>query len=144
MKPFQLDTVLHLRKRLENLAQEQLAKARHEEDAIKAEITTQEKNYDQISQQLAHEQQQGMTIEALLHREEQLIFIREQITSLNAELATKQHQVKRCYQNLVVKSKEHQVMKKLKKKQQYNWQQYLNKKEAAALDEMAVIFHDRR
>ncbi len=144
MKPFQLDTVLQLRKRLETLAQEDFAKARQEEDILKEKIAAQQSRYDQLTRQLEKEQQRGITIEELLQREEQLVFIKGKIASLNEELIKQQHHVKRCYLTLVEKSKEHQVMKRLKEKQQHNWQHYLNKKEAMALDEMAVLFHDRK
>jgi len=41
------------------------------------------------------------------------------------------------------KAKDRQVMEKLKERQNADWQQYLNKKEAAMLDEIAIIFHNK-
>jgi flagellar FliJ protein len=44
---------------------------------------------------------------------------------------------------LIKRSKERKVMEKLKTRQNQAWRAHLDKKEAAMLDEIAVIFHER-
>lgn len=144
MKPFTLDTVLQYRERLENLAQEALSKARREEDQVKQALDRQTEEYERLKTYIDRIQREGVTITELIGKEEHLAYIREGIKALQAELGKKQQGVKKAHRMLVEKSRDRQVMEKLKEKQNSAWKQYLNKKEAAILDEMAIMFHDRK
>ena len=144
MKPFTLDTVLQYRERLENLAQEALSKARREEDRVKQALDHQTDSYERLKQDIDRIQQEGVNILELIGKEEHLAYSREGIKALQAELSKKQEGVKKAHSLLVEKSRDRQVMEKLKEKQNTAWMQYLNKKEAAILDEMAIMFHDRK
>lgn len=44
---------------------------------------------------------------------------------------------------LLKKSKEHKILAKLKENQDSAWKDYQNKKEAAMLDEIAVLHHEK-
>ena len=68
---------------------------------------------------------------------------KSELETLKKILIEKEANVLRERENTIKRSKERKVMEKLKEKQNATWQQYLNKKEAALLDEIAVIFHER-
>ncbi len=68
---------------------------------------------------------------------------KNRIAELKKQLAKRKQQVTVCQNELLKKSRERQVMKKLKEKQNTAWKQYLNKKEAAMLDEIAIIYHNK-
>lgn len=144
MKPFSLDTVLNYRERLVNLAQEKLALARRAEDRVKEKLDSESRKYDTLVNNINLIQEQGVSINELISQEEHLNHVREQIHTLEKELEQKAELVKKAHQHLVEKSKDCQVMEKLKERQDEAWRQYLNKKEAAILDEMAIVFHERK
>ncbi|WP_163339245.1 flagellar export protein FliJ [Desulfopila sp. IMCC35008] len=143
-KPFTLDTVLHYRERLETLAQEALSVARRAEDKVKEELKKKHQAYGFLASHITTIQEQGVAINELISQEEHLAFIKNEISELEQVLAEKKKQVQKSHTLLVEKSKQRQVMEKLKERQNVAWKQHLDKKEAAMLDEMAIVFHDRK
>lgn len=143
-KPFTLDTVLHYRERLETLAQEALAVARQEEEKVKGELEQKRLAYNALVTHITTIQEQGVAINELISQEEHLVYIKNEVSELEQKLAEKKEHVKKSHTLLVEKSKQRQVMEKLKERQDAAWQQHLDKKEAAMLDEMAIVFHDRK
>lgn len=143
-KPFTLDTVLHYRERLETLAQEALALARQAEDKVLEELDRNHQASNALITHINTIQEQGVGITELISQEEHLAYIKNQVRELEEELAEKREHVKKCHSLLVERSKQRQVMEKLKERQNAAWKQYLDKKEAAMLDEMAIVFHDRK
>jgi flagellar protein FliJ len=144
MKPFTLDTVLSYRERLETLAQEALAAARQAEDEVQDKLTRKRHIYESLVAHISTIQEQGVSINDLISQEEHLAYIKNEIKNLEQHLVEKREQVKKSHAQLVEKSKQRQVMEKLKERQNQAWKEYLNKKEAAMLDEMAIVFHDRK
>jgi len=144
MKPFSLDTVLSYRQRLEDIAKNNLAKARQAEQAIQAQLTEQRDSYAVLTAHIERVQQEGIGITELIHHEDHLTYIKDKISSLEKNLTKKRDQVARTRQELLGKSRDRQVMEKLKERQNSAWRQHLNKKEAAILDEIAIIFHNKQ
>lgn len=144
MKPFTLDTVLSYRERLESMAQEGLTLARKAEDEVRLRLNIEREKSEKLALHIAAIQNEGVSITELISNEEHLTFARTRLKELEAELADKQELVRKAHQQLVERSRERQVMEKLKERQNSLWKQYLNKKEAAMLDEMAIVFHDRK
>lgn len=79
----------------------------------------------------------------LARYEERINYLRQQIILMNRELDRKKKIVQQKKIILLEKSKEHKVLEKLKENQNNAWQNYQNKKEAAMLDEIAVLRHER-
>ena len=65
------------------------------------------------------------------------------IQTLQIELSKRHEKAESERDILLKRSKEKQAMEKLKEKQNAAYRYYLNKKEAALLDEIAIIYHDK-
>jgi flagellar FliJ protein len=143
MKPFSLDTVLRHRKSLENQAIHRLVKAREEEQEARRHLRTEEQIMATLLATLAQEQTAGIEVVKLAQFEQRIILIDKQILTLQTILQKKQEAVNQAHQHLIAKSKDRKIMETLQQNQNEAWRHYLNQKETAALDEVAVIFHNR-
>lgn len=140
-KPFGLDTVLEYRRRLEDLAQQRLFQARRERDTVASRLEEEKQNQADLQDETERMQAEGIDITDLIFREERLLRLDEIIHSIQRKLEEKDNAVRKIQADLLKKSKERQVMEKLKEQQNRNWQLHLDKKEANQLDEIAVIRH---
>lgn len=143
MKPFSLNVVLDYRKRLEDQAKNKLFEARKEKEIIEEKIVLKKKAYQQILQTRDNIQQNGCQILDLITVEAKIDFTVKQIEELKIVLSNKEAYVQRAHQSLLKRSKEKKVLEKLKEKQNIEWRKYLNKKEAAMLDEIAILRHNK-
>jgi flagellar protein FliJ len=143
MKPFSLDTVLKYRVQLEKIAKNRLYEAEKKRAEVFRQLQQKETIFTTLIDDLAGLRSQGMDVVEMIRYEERITLIKNEIGILRNTLAEKEKAVVRERENTIKKSKERKVMEKLKEKQNAAWQQYLNKKEAALLDEIAVIFHER-
>ncbi len=143
MKPFTLNTVLNYRQQLEDIAKNKLAEARLRERKIRVRREEQQQKYTSVISTITKQQLVGIDINELIRLEEHLIFIKNTINELNVQIAEREKEVVACQNELLKKSRDRQIMEKLKERQNAAWKQYLNKKEAAMLDEIAIIFHNK-
>ncbi len=143
MKPFSLDTVLRHRKSLENQAIHRLVKARVEEQEARCHLQTEEKILVTLLETLAQEQTLGIEVIKLVQFEQRINLISKQIMALQSILQRKQEAANQAHKHLIAKSKDRKIMETLQQNQNEAWHHYLNQKETAALDEVAVIFHNR-
>lgn len=143
MKPFSLDVVLDYRKRKEDIAIGRLFTAKRQRDAIKSKIVTQKNKHRKAITDLESTQQVGAEIREIISLEEHVTFSKTKIDELKILLKNKEEQIKSLHSTLLDSSKDRKAMEKLKEKQNDDWQKHLNKKEAAMLDEIAVIHHKR-
>lgn len=144
MKPFALDTVLSYRQRLEDIAKNSLAQASLAEQAVLNRLSEQQGIYRSLVATIEQLQQHGVNITDLIHHEDHLNLVRSRVTELETELKKKRDDVARVRRELLKKTRERQVMEKLKERQNSAWKHYLNKKEAAILDEIAIIYHNKQ
>ena len=84
-----------------------------------------------------------MEVVRLAWFEQRIPLIEKQVMALRVLLQKKKEGVNRAHKHLITKSKDRKIMETLQQKQDEAWQQYLNQKETATLDEIAVLFHDR-
>lgn len=143
MKPFTLDTVLKHRKSLEEQAIYRLVKARQEEDEAQHQLQGEKSILAALIEAFSREQRLGIEVVKLAQFEQRITLIEKQVVTLQALLQKKKEGVNRAQEHLISKSKERKIMETLQQKQDESWRQYLNQKETATLDEIAVIFHDR-
>jgi flagellar FliJ protein len=143
MKPFTLDAVLQHRKSLEDQAAYLLVKAREEERGAQRQLNDEEEILKALIETMAREQTFGIEVVKLAQFEQRIILIGKQVQTLQALLQKKQEALNRAQKYLIAKSKDRKIMETLQQKQNEAWRQYLNKKETATLDEVAVIFHNR-
>lgn len=140
-KPFGLDTVLEYRKRLEDLAQQRLFQARKERDTVASRLEKEKQAQTDLRNETERKQAEGIDITDLIFRKERLLRLDAIVQAIEKKLAEKEEVVHEIQTDLLQKSKERQILEKLKEQQNRNWRQYLNKKEATQLDEIAVIRH---
>ncbi len=143
MKPFALDTVLSYRQRLEDIAKNNLAQARIVENETALKLAEEQESYLSLVKMIERVQQQGVSIIDLITHEEHLEFVKMRVVELEKELEQKKDHVARTRKELLKKARERQVLEKLKERQNADWKHYLNKKEAAMLDEIAIIYHNK-
>jgi len=143
MKPFSLDTVLNYRKRLEDIAKNRLFEAQSEQHAVQEKLTQEETSYTDLLNTLERLQAEGIEILELIRYEDQILFTKNRIVAIKKTLAEKISRVVAERDHLIQRSKERKIMEKLKEKQNASWREHLDKKEAALLDEIAIIFHEK-
>jgi flagellar FliJ protein len=143
MKPFSLDSVLNYRVQLEKIAKNRLFEAEKKRAEALVRLQKEETIFRTLISDLAERQSQGMDVDEMIRYEERITLVKSEVNTLRTTLAEKEKAVLHERENTLHKSKERKVMEKLKERQNDAWQQYLDKKEAALLDEIAVIFHER-
>lgn len=144
MKPFSLDTVLSYRERLEDLAKNKLAEALQAHKDAQKVLSDLEADYQEKAVLIEKVQMEGVGINDLIRLEEHLAYTKQRIAEERDNLELRRKDVEKSRFHLLDKSRERQVMEKLKEKQNDAWKQHLNKKEAAFLDEIAIVFHDKK
>lgn len=142
MKPFRLDAVLSFRKRLKDIAQQRFVEAKKIRDTILLKLKSEEEGFARLCDESERLQAEGITIAELIRYEERILFMQNSINAIRKTLAEKEEIVVTEQKNLARRSKELQVMERLKEQQNSDWADYLSKKEAAMLDEIAVIRHN--
>ncbi|TKB25795.1 flagellar export protein FliJ [Desulfopila sp. IMCC35006] len=142
MKPFSLQTVLNHRKRLEDIAQHRYLEAKKTLSIIETKLDDASHALTLFIAESAQLQQEGIGITELIRHEERIAAQRQNIQAIKKNLAEKKQLVEKEQQNLLLRSKEHQILERLKETQNKAWHAYLNKQEAAMLDEIATTRHE--
>lgn len=142
MKPFSLDNVLAYRKRLEDLAQHRFLEARRVQRQLEERLAAEEELLAGLCQESEEKQQQGMAIDELIRYEERIAQVRSNVAAIAKNLAEKIKIVAAEQKQLVRRVRERQIMEKLKERQNREWALYLEKKETAMLDEIAILRHE--
>lgn len=143
MKPFALDTVLKFREQLENQAKNNLFAARRQRESVEMLLNTSRDEYKHLLEEYEELKQHEITIEDLIQMESRLSFSQKHLVDLEKLLAEKQAAEQKAHNLLVLRAKEKRVLEKLKQTQNAQWQRYISKKEAAMLDEIAILRHNR-
>lgn len=143
MKPFSLGTVLTYRKRLEDIAKNRLFEAQTEKQKVEEALAQEERHYADLIEDLERRQAEGIGILDLIRCEDMIIFSKDRVIAIKKTLAEKISRVVTERAHLIERSKDHKIMEKLKEKQNQSWKEHLEKKEAALLDEIAIIFHEK-
>lgn len=143
-KPFKLETVLKFRKRQENLAQERFVEAQISlTQAIQA-MTTVKQSLNLLVETLQDQQKMGIVANDLARFEDRIQFERDLLLRQQKNVAEKQKNVNSRRRKLLEKSREFKVLNTLKEQQNLAWHIYLEKKDSAMLDEIAILRYGRR
>jgi flagellar FliJ protein len=141
VKPFTLDTVLNYRRRLEDIARIRLVEAKRIRETIQEKLVSEKETFAALCAETEQRQTEGITVAELIRYEERLSYLKKSIRAIKKTLAEKEEIVAAEQKNLSTRCKDRRVMERLKEKQNSDWGEYLNKKEATMLDEIAVIRH---
>jgi len=142
MKPFTLENVLSYRKRLEDIAQYRFSEAQKVQQQVEQILADENKILAELSRRSEHLQVEGVNITELIRYEERILQVKANVKAIAKTLAEKAEIVLRERQNLINRAKERQIMERLKERQNKAWAAFLNKKETAMLDEIAILHHD--
>ena len=143
MKPFSMHAVLKFRKQLEDNARQQLYQALELEARLLEATMQTEEALSALSRDAQHDKEQGTSIDRLLLFEYSIDLVKQQLEEQKSELEKQRVQVSIKRQQLVKASKDRKVMDKLKEQQNAAYAKFLDKKEMAMLDEIAVLSHER-
>jgi len=143
MKPFSLDVVLKYRKRQKDRARNRYQETQNQYNMVKQELEAQQAKQVSLVNELGQRHLQGVDITEHIIYENRIELLQAEIDQLKEKLKKKQEKVVRERTFLLKKSQEHKAMDKLKEKQNLEWQQYLEKKEATMTDEMAILYRNR-
>lgn len=143
MKPFSMEPVLRYRKQVEDTVRQELFISLEQEAKIKAELLQKIKTLATLYTNLADEQRQGTTVNRLQLFTNRIDVGQNEIRDLQKKLQEQQQVVARKRRKLVQASQDKKSLEKLKEKQNLAYKQYKDKKEAAMLDEIAVLRHGR-
>lgn len=142
--PFALDSVLKFRKRQENLAQEQFVQARIAAENAEKKLENAKIKQEKLINDLQTEQKKGLFVHDLARFEDRIQYGKRQIQLLKKNLQKKNDVTQKKRRHLIEKSKEFKTLDSLKEQQNKSWKNYLEKQEAAMLDEIAILHHDRK
>jgi len=143
VKPFGLQTVLDYRKRLEDSAQHKLIEAKTVYRKIEEKYILEQQRLTETLAERDRREQEGINIMELIRYEEHTERLTANIEAISKTLQEKALLVKQAQEHLLKRAREKQVLEKLKEKQNHDWRNYLDKKEALMLDEIAIIRHER-
>jgi flagellar protein FliJ len=144
MKPFSLDNVLAYRKRLADLAHQRFLEACNVHRQVEQRLAEETALFENLSKESEQKQRQGMAIVDLIRYEERIMQVQTNIVAIAKNLEEKALVVAKEQQQLARRVKEKQIMERLKERQNLAWAAYLEKKETATLDEIAILRYDNQ
>lgn len=143
MKPFRLAAVLQQRQIQKDEAQKRLSDAQKQRDRVAAICKSKMQQLENLNNDLQKYQKEGIVIHKLIALEEHTLYIKEEITKIQTNLKTKEKIVKDQRAHLIACAQQYKIMDELKKKQNTAYKLFLDKKESAMLDEIAVVRHGK-
>lgn len=142
-KPFSLDSILKFRKREKDLALEKVVRAQLAVKQATVALESAKNELETLIVGLETRQIDGISVEELSRYEERIQYQRGKILALKNNHENTQKKLHQKRLKLLEKAKDHKTLTALKEQQHRTWKEYINKKEAAMLDEIAILHHDR-
>lgn len=142
MKPFALENVLKYRKRQEDNAVLRLTTAIRNKEVIRKRLIILQQQRIEIDIRIKKIKETPIEISDLIRCENRIYWLKQQEEKENKELDSATKKIQKERQNVLKKSREKKALEKLKVKQNSNWKKYLEKKENAQLDEIAVLSYE--
>ncbi len=143
-KPFSMDSVLKYRKQEEGLAQEQFVRAALAVESAQTALRTAREKLQFLVRSLEKNQTKGMAVAELSRYETRIQYEQEHLKELHSIVVRKKNIAQNKQKKLVQKVKEHKILTTLKDQQNKLWKEFIEKKEAAMLDEIAILHHGRK
>ncbi len=126
------------------MAQEKFTQAQTAVDNALLDLETAKRAQGLLINTLEEKQQYGMLAQELARFEERIHYNQTQLVLLKKTFDKKRAVAEIKRKLLLEKAKDHKVLDTLKIRQNRSWKSYLEKKEAAMLDEIAILHHDRK
>lgn len=125
------------------MAKNRFFEAQKIHDIIREKLVSEQNALSAITLQCQEQQAHGVEIGKLILFEDKISAARKNVLAIEKNLQEKARLVEQAKTNLLKCSREYQVMERLKHDQNASWQHYLDKKEAAMLDEVAIMRHGK-
>ena len=142
MKPFALHAVLDYRKRLEDTARQRLSEAKRVMEAIAHKLREEREAFTALIEKAERLKAEGIHILELVRYEDLITRFQENIEAIEKNLRDKTEIMHQERHNLLRRARDRRMMERLKERQDLAWKGYLDKKELAMLDELAITRHD--
>ena len=143
MKPFKLNAVLQQRQIRKDEAQKRLADAQTQKDLVESIHKTKQRELTELHQDIIRLQDEGIVVHELISFEQRTSYLSEELVKISNNLKIKKKIVEDQREHLIGCARQHKIMEELRDKQNRAYRQYLDKKEAAMLDEIAVVRHGK-
>lgn len=144
MKPFTMHAVLKYRQQLEDVARQNVHRALQQAARLQEALLRSEEELTGLHRDLQQESKKGITSDRLLLFERRMHLVQNEIIRRRKDFDKHQLMVTKKRQQLVNASKDRKVMEKLQEQQNAAFRKSLARKEAAMLDEIAVLSHGRQ
>ncbi|MBM9537432.1 flagellar export protein FliJ [Desulfobulbus alkaliphilus] len=144
MKPFTMHAVLKYRQQLEDVARKNLHRALEQATRLEEALLRSQDELAALHKDLRRESEHGTNSDRLLLFERRIRLVQEEIIRRQKDFDKHQIMVTKKRQQLVSASKDRKVMEKLREQQNTAFRNSLARKEAAMLDEIAVLSHGRQ
>jgi flagellar FliJ protein len=144
MKPFNLETVLKYRKRLKDQARNRFQEAQNQRNKSHDDFVNKQKEYLNLIDTITKLQHQGVAVDEHIRYQNRIEFISAELIKRQETLRKKTEYLVRERNHLIKKNKEERVLKKLKETQNLEYQKFIDKKESAMLDEIAVLYRNQQ
>jgi len=99
------------------------------------------KQLEELADKIEQLQGEAIPVSDLIIYQDRILFLKEKIAVVTIKLDEKIEITNIAQHGLSETSKRRKIMENLKDKQNRSWQNYLNKKEVALLDEISIIQH---
>ncbi len=138
MKPFKLEVVLKHRKRLEEMAQGNLAASLKKENELRAMLADCEANLARTCDEMAAMQQRGVDLLDLQLHIDHVSHLHRRIEALGRQVAKAEQETGKRRDELAQASRDRQLLEKLKDKKNMEYRYHMQRKDAALMDEIAI------
>ena len=139
LKPFKLHAVLRHRKRLKDEARDRFQRAQNQLKEAQLQLAEKEQEYENLVDTRAIKEEEGITIGEHLVFQNRLEHLFAEVSACKDLVLKKSESVVYERKNLIHRSQEEKVLEKLKERQNSEYRKFINKKEAAYLDEVSIL-----
>ena len=139
MKPFTMEAVLKYRKRLKDQAMNSFQQAQRDRNRAEQTWLQKRAEYTALIETLAELENRGVTVDEHIRYQNRIEYVSTELAGHEATLKKKTEMVILRRKQLVKRRKEERALEKLKEKRNDEYQEFIEKKEAAMLDEIALL-----
>lgn len=129
---------------MKDLARNRFQQAQNQRNMAHADFINKQNEYLTLIETSTKLQQHGVAVDEHIRYQNRIEFVSVELVKLEETLKKKNEIVVRERNHLIKKNKEVRVLEKLKEKQNVEYQQFINKKESAMLDEIAVLHRNQQ
>ncbi|MEE4165776.1 MAG: flagellar export protein FliJ [Desulfocapsaceae bacterium] len=143
VKPFSMGAVLTYRKRLKDQAVSSFQLAQRERNSAEEACIAKRNEYAALVDTLSKLEIEGITVDEHIRYQNRIEFVTAELIKHEETLKKKTETVLLRRKQLTKRRKEERALEKLKEKQNAEYLKFIDKKESAMLDEIALIHRGR-